>query len=84
MRTYHLRISLLIPLRTCSGKRLLFMYDCETTGGSFYQDHIVEIGSMVIAPDDVSISNQEFSSLCHSSHHIARKGLFYCFNKLPL
>ena len=69
---------------TCSGKHLLFMYDCETTGGSFYQDHIVEIGSVVIAPDDVSISNEEFSSLCHTSRHIARKGLFYCFNKLPL
>ena len=32
----------------CSGKPLLFTYDCETTGGRFYQDHIVEVGSMVI------------------------------------
>ena len=44
---------------TCSDKPLLFMYnyDCKTIG-SFYQDHIVKIGSMVIAPDDVSISNE--------------------------
>ena len=61
----------------CSGKPLLFIYDCETTGGSFYQDHIVEVGSMVIAPDGVSISNNEFSSLCHTSRHIAHKGLFF-------
>ena len=63
----------------CSGKPLLFIYDCETTGGSFYQDHIVEVGSMVIAPDGVSIHNDEFSSLCHTSRHIARKGLFFFY-----
>ena len=61
----------------CSGKPLLFIYDCETTGGSFYQDHIVEVGSMVISPDGVSIHNDKFSSLCHTSRHIARKGLFF-------
>ena len=60
---------------TRTGKPLLFMYDCETTGGSFYQDHIMEIGSAVIAPDGVSFSNEEFSSLCHASCHIVHKGL---------
>ena len=67
---------------TRCGKPLLFMYDCETTGGSFYQDHIVEIGSMVIAPDGVSISNEEFSSLCHTSRHITRKGYFHLFYQI--
>ena len=64
----------------CSGKLLLLIYDCETTGFIFYQDHIVEVGSMVIAPDGVSISNDKFSSLCHTSRHITRKGLFFCSN----
>ena len=58
---------------TCTGKRLLFMYDCETTGGSFYQDHIMEIGSIVIIPDGVSISNEELCSLCHTSRYVVRK-----------
>ena len=67
---------------THCGKPLLFMYDCETTGGSFYQDHIVEIGSVVIAPDGVSISNEEFFSLCHTSRHITRKGYFHLFYQI--
>ena len=29
---------------------------------------------MVSIPDGVSISNAEFSSLCHTSLHIARQG----------
>ena len=53
---------------------LLFIYDCETTGGSHLRDHIMEVGSMVSIPDGVSISNAEFSSLCHTSLHIARQG----------
>ena len=57
-----------------NGKPLLFMYDCETTGGSHLRDHIMEVGSMVSIPDGVSISNAEFSSLCHTSQHIARQG----------
>ena len=27
-----------------SGKPLLFLYDCETTGGSHLRDHIMEVG----------------------------------------
>ena len=57
-----------------SGKPLLFMYDCETTGGSHLQDHIMEVGSVVLVPDGVSITTTEFSSLCHTSQHIARQG----------
>ena len=58
------------------------MYDCETTGGSFYQDHIIEIGSAVIAPDGVSISNHEVSSLCHTSCHVVCKGLIVVYQPL--
>ena len=37
-----------------SGKPLLFICDCETTGGSYLRDHIMEIGSVVSIPDGVS------------------------------
>ena len=30
------------------GELLLFLYDCETTGGSFHNDHIMELASVVI------------------------------------
>ena len=53
---------------------LLFFYDCETTGGSHHQDHIMEIASEVLLPDDVTITKSEFTSLCHTSRHIVRKG----------
>ena len=57
-------------------KPLLFIYDCETTGGSHLQDYIVEVGSMVSIQDGVSISNAE-SSLCHTSQHTARQGTVF-------
>ena len=52
------------------GKPLLFLYDCETTGLSYYgSDRIIEIASTVLAPDNApDISDSEFSSLCHTSH----------------
>ena len=66
-----------------NGKPLLFIYDCKTTGGSHLRDHIMEVGSVVSIPDGVSISNSEFSSLCHTSLHITCQGklswlLLYC------
>ena len=71
-----------VDSNTLTGKPLLFMYDCETTGGSFYIDHIMEIGSAVIAPDGVSITNHEFSSLCHTSRQIVRKSLIVVYQLL--
>lgn len=59
------------------GERLLFFYDCETTGGSCHNDHIMEIASVVIPPDDVNISKPHFASLCHTSRHIVQKGFVY-------
>ena len=58
------------------GERLLFLYDCETTGGSFHNDHIMELASVVIVPDDISISKPSFTSLCHTSRRIVQKGLY--------
>ena len=55
-------------------KQLLFLYKCETTGLSHYDDHIIEIASVVIVPDSLTISQTEFSSLCHTSHHICTDG----------
>ena len=59
-----------------NGEQLLFIYDCETTGGSHLRDHIMEVGSVVVAPEGVSISTTEFSSLCHTSQHNVRQGNF--------
>ena len=57
------------------GDLLLFFYDCETTGGSYHHDHFTEVATTVIVvPDGVHITNTEFSSLCHTSCHIAWKG----------
>ena len=56
-------------------KQLLFLYDCETTGGSHYDEHIIEIGSVVILPDNLSVTQIEFSSLCHTSHRIDPQGI---------
>ena len=68
-----LTMSSAIPL---DGKQLLFLYDCETTGGSHYDEHIIEIASVVIVPDDlnVSITKTEFTSLCHTSRRIHPMG----------
>ena len=51
-------------------KQLLFLYDCETTGGSHYEEHIIEIASAVMAPDELSITKMEFTSLCYTSRRI--------------
>ena len=56
------------------GNPVLFFYDCETTGGSYHRDHITEVAAIMIVPDGVDITNTQFSSLCHTSRHIARKG----------
>ena len=47
---------------------LLFFFDCESTGGSMYTDHMIEVGAKVVAvPDSVSITQHQYGSLIHSS-----------------
>ena len=58
-----------IPLN--GGKQLLLLYDCETTGLSHYVEHIIEIASVVIVPDNSTITQTEFSSLCYTPRHIS-------------
>ena len=53
---------------------LLFFYDCETTGGNYNCDHIIEVATTVVVPDGLRITSTQFSSLCHTSRHIAQKG----------
>ena len=45
---------------------LLFLYDCETTGLSIYNDHITDIASKVIACP-VPLLTPSFSSLIKTS-----------------
>jgi len=49
------------------GDPLLFAFDCEATGGSFYVDHIIEMAAVVIAPDNVIVTETSFSQLCKAS-----------------
>ena len=67
-------ISFINPATVKNGCPMYFIFDCETTGGNHLQDHIMEIGSLVLIPDGVSISTVEFSSLCHTSQNIVHQG----------
>jgi len=50
---------------------LLLFYDCEATGGSIYDDNIIEIVAKVIGvPNTVHIACREFSSFSNTSHRI--------------
>ena len=52
---------------------LLFFFDCETTGGSMYNDHIIEVGAKVVAvPGSAGITEHRYGSLIHSSRSIAK------------
>ena len=52
---------------------LLFSFDCESSGGSMYSDHIIEVGAKVVAvPDSVSDTQRQYGSLIHSSRSIAK------------
>ena len=47
---------------------LLFYFDCASTGGSMYKDHIIEVGAQVVAvPNCVNITQHQYGSLMHSS-----------------
>lgn len=53
---------------------LLFSYDCETTGLSIYNDHIIEIAAEVINCPVMSHNNASFSSLVKTSRRIPTPG----------
>lgn len=52
---------------------LLFLYDCETTGFSIYNDHIIEVAAMLVNCP-VAYSNDTFSSLVKTSRRIPAAG----------
>ncbi|XP_065915443.1 uncharacterized protein [Dysidea avara] len=52
---------------------LLFVFDCETTGLHIYKDHIVELAAQVVVPEGVSVSTNEFSSLCYTARRIPKQ-----------
>ena len=53
---------------------LLFIYDCEATGLSIYDDHITEIAAKVVGVPLSSLSQPSFSSLVHTPRKIPKKG----------
>ena len=51
-------VSVDVSLPSSDALPLLFFFDCEYTSGSMYNDHIIKVGSKVVAvPGSVSISN---------------------------
>lgn len=58
-----------------SAEPLLFLYDCETTGLSIYNDHITDIAAKVVACP-VPVSAPTFSSLVKTSKHISTTGRY--------
>lgn len=57
-------------------KPLLFLYDCETTGFSIYNDHTIEIAAEVVNCP-VACSNGTFSSLVKTSRRIPAAGILH-------
>ena len=54
---------------------LLFLYDCEATGFSIYDDNITEIAAKVVGVPQSSVSKPSFSSLVHTPRNIPKKGI---------
>ena len=52
---------------------LLFIYDCEATGLSIYDDHITETAAKVVGVPLSSLSQPSFSSLVHTTRKIPKK-----------
>ena len=52
---------------------LLVLFDCETTGFSIYNDHIIDIGAKVIS-SPVPVSQPTFSSLVRTPRNIPGPG----------
>ncbi len=52
---------------------LLALFDCETTGFSIYNDHIIDIGAKVIS-SPVPVSQPTFSSLVRTPRNIPGPG----------
>lgn len=56
-----------------STKPLLLLYDCESTGLSIYNEHIIEIAAEVVDPP-ASYSNTTFTSLVKTARSIPSPG----------
>ena len=57
-----------------NAKPLLFFYDCETTGLSIYNDHIIEIAAQLV-DCPVPYSNTTFSTLIKTSRRLPTAGM---------
>ena len=59
-------------------KPLLFIYDCETTGFSVYDEHITDIAAKVVDPP-LYLATLTYSSLVRTSRRIPKKGILLSF-----
>ena len=74
---------------TYNAHPLLFFFDCETTGFSIYDDHIIESAAKVIGVPLASVSMPSFASLVHTPRNIPAKGKimsiqYRLFTRMPL
>ena len=53
---------------------LLFIYDCETTGFSIYNEHITEVAAKVSGVPLSSVSKPTYCSLINTSRNISKPG----------
>ena len=61
---------------TTEKQPLLFFYDSEATGGSVYDDHIIEVAAKVIGvPPSINIRSHHYTSLCGTSLRIRKQGV---------
>ena len=52
---------------------VLIFYDCEATGGSIYDDNIIELAAKVVGvPNTINIAHRDFSSLSNTSRRITK------------
>jgi len=54
---------------------LLFIYECQTTGGNIHDDHIIEMAAEVIGTEKEFVTVKSFSELCYTTRPILGIGM---------
>jgi len=60
---------------TRNGTPLLFIYECQTTGGNIHDDHIIEVAAEVIGTEKEFVTVKSFSELCYTTRPIQGIGM---------
>ena len=68
------------PLRDADRTPLLFIFECQSTGGNIHDDHIIEIAAEVIGPKKEFVTVKSFSELCYTPRRILGIGMCTMLN----